>query len=142
MIARFVIGSFYGADHSAGQRMVGKTKALKNRQRMKKGQRRGRSNDRKNCRSYQGNRRKRCRSNRGRQRKHEKNTGRKGRSWRSLKCKRRGKSLFKRAKNRRKACRKTKTFLQSARCFELNNCPGINFIANPCFRLSAVINRI
>jgi len=34
------------------------------------------------------------------------------------------------------------TFLQSARCFELNNCPGINFIANPCFRLSAVINRI
>ena len=34
------------------------------------------------------------------------------------------------------------TFQQSARCFELNNCPGINFIANPCLRLSSVINRI
>ena len=34
------------------------------------------------------------------------------------------------------------TFLKSARCFELNNCPGINFIANPCFRLPWVINRI
>merc|ERR1712088_1089639 len=34
------------------------------------------------------------------------------------------------------------TFLKSARCFELNNCPGINFIANPCFRLPSVINRI
>ena len=34
------------------------------------------------------------------------------------------------------------TFLKSARCFELNNCPGINFIANPCFRLSSVINGI
>merc|ERR1711963_318116 len=30
------------------------------------------------------------------------------------------------------------TFLQSARCFELNNCPGINFISNPCFRLPSV----
>ena len=34
------------------------------------------------------------------------------------------------------------TFLQSARCFELNNCPGINFIVNPCFGLPSVINRI
>lgn len=34
------------------------------------------------------------------------------------------------------------TFQQSARCFELNNCPGINFIANPCFRLPEVIKRI
>merc|ERR1712130_716652 len=34
------------------------------------------------------------------------------------------------------------TFLQSGRCFELNNCPGINFIVNPCFRLPSVINRI
>ena len=42
------------------------------------------------------------------------------------------------------SCCSTKwsTFQQSARCFELNNCPGINFIANPCFRLSSVINRI
>merc|ERR1712130_157598 len=34
------------------------------------------------------------------------------------------------------------TFLQSGRCFEPNNCPGINFIVNPCFRLPSVINRI
>ena len=34
------------------------------------------------------------------------------------------------------------TFQQTARCFELNNCPGINFIANPCFKLPEVINRI
>ena len=33
-------------------------------------------------------------------------------------------------------------FVQSARCFEINNCPGINFITNPCLRLSSVINRI
>merc|ERR1712243_411407 len=34
------------------------------------------------------------------------------------------------------------TFLQSARCFELNSCPGINFIENPCLFLSSVLNRI
>merc|ERR1711953_1650286 len=34
------------------------------------------------------------------------------------------------------------TFLQSARCFELNGCPGINFIENPCLFLSSVLNRI
>merc|ERR1711971_1330812 len=34
------------------------------------------------------------------------------------------------------------TFQQTARCFELNNCPGINFIANPCFKLPEIINRI
>merc|ERR1711971_46895 len=33
-------------------------------------------------------------------------------------------------------------FQQTARCFELNNCPGINFIANPCFKLPEIINRI
>merc|ERR1711971_1501276 len=33
------------------------------------------------------------------------------------------------------------TFQQTARCFELNNCPGINFIANPCFKLPEIINR-
>merc|ERR1712180_31198 len=34
------------------------------------------------------------------------------------------------------------TFLQSARCFELNGCPGINFIENPCLFLPSVLNRI
>merc|ERR1711879_374284 len=34
------------------------------------------------------------------------------------------------------------TFLQSARCFELNSCPGINFIENPCLFLSSVLSRI
>ena len=34
------------------------------------------------------------------------------------------------------------TFLQSARCFELNSCPGINFIENPCLFLSSVLNRM
>ena len=33
-------------------------------------------------------------------------------------------------------------FVQSARCFEINNCPGINFITNPCSRLSSVIDKI
>ena len=34
------------------------------------------------------------------------------------------------------------TFGETARCFELNNCPGINFESNICFKLPEVIKRI
>merc|ERR1712183_1148517 len=34
------------------------------------------------------------------------------------------------------------TFIQSGRCFELNDCPGINFVRNPCQHLINVINKL
>ena len=31
------------------------------------------------------------------------------------------------------------TYFQTARCFELNNCPGLNFVVNPCMLYPTVL---